>query len=122
MHSAQLAEHGGSSTAFAMRALLDFIGHLLNRSTSLPTLTTRTSSGSRPLMPSGSPRNHAFVDGNKRTALVVLTFTFLDRNGWGIFVAEEKEDTILHLPPPRRRPPSARNNSPHGFKKHAVPL
>jgi len=45
----------------------------------------------------GIARNHTFVDGNKRTALVV-SLTFLDRNGWDIVAS--KEDlyfTFLHL-------------------------
>jgi death-on-curing protein len=45
----------------------------------------------------GIARNHAFIDGNKRTALVVSA-AFLDRNGWDILAS--KEDlylTFVHL-------------------------
>jgi death-on-curing protein len=45
----------------------------------------------------GIARNHAFVDGNKRTALVVCR-TFLYTNGWTIEAArEELYFTFLHL-------------------------
>ena len=40
----------------------------------------------------GIARNHAFVDGNKRTALVVCLM-FLARNGW--WVSAEKEHLYL---------------------------
>lgn len=40
----------------------------------------------------GIARNHPFVDGNKRTALIA-SVTFLELNGWR-FVASE-EDTVL---------------------------
>lgn len=45
----------------------------------------------------GISRNQAFIDGNKRTALVI-SITFLARNGWDIVAS--KEDTyftFLHL-------------------------
>ena len=45
----------------------------------------------------GIARNHAFVDGNKRTALVV-SLAFLDRNGWDIVASKENlYFTFLHL-------------------------
>jgi death-on-curing protein len=38
-----------------------------------------------------------FIDGNKRTALVV-SITFLDRNGWDIVAPKEEVSfTFLHL-------------------------
>jgi death-on-curing protein len=45
----------------------------------------------------GIARNHPFVDGNKRTALVVCIL-FLNRNGWDIEVPREEEYfTFLRL-------------------------
>jgi death-on-curing protein len=45
----------------------------------------------------GIARNHAFVDGNKPTALVVSVL-FLNRNGWDIASSKVDEyDTFLHL-------------------------
>jgi death-on-curing protein len=35
----------------------------------------------------GIAKNHAFIDGNKRTAFMVM-FTFLQVNGWRLFVPE----------------------------------
>jgi death on curing protein len=35
----------------------------------------------------GIAKNHAFIDGNKRTAFLVM-FTFLKVNGWHLIVAE----------------------------------
>jgi hypothetical protein len=37
----------------------------------------------------GIARNHPFVDGNKRTALV-LSFAFLESNGWEMKASEEQ--------------------------------
>jgi death-on-curing protein len=45
----------------------------------------------------GIARNHPFIDGNKRTALVV-SLAFAERNGWTI--ESSREDlyfTFLHL-------------------------
>jgi len=45
----------------------------------------------------GIARNHAFIDGNKRTALVV-SITFLENNGWDFNASEEDAySTFLHL-------------------------
>lgn len=45
----------------------------------------------------GIARNHAFVDGNKRTALIVSS-TFLLINGWDLEASREKTYfTFLHL-------------------------
>lgn len=45
----------------------------------------------------GIARYHAFVDGNKRTALVVPVL-FLNRNAWDITSSKADEyDTFLHL-------------------------
>lgn len=94
MHTAQLAEHGGSE-GIRDETLLD---------SALAKPRNVFAYADRPdifrLAASyafGIARNHAFVDGNKRTALVV-SLTFLDRNGWDIVAS--KEDlyfTFLHL-------------------------
>ena len=45
----------------------------------------------------GIARNHAFVDGNKRTSLVV-SILFLNRNGWDIEAPKtDLYQTFLHL-------------------------
>jgi len=45
----------------------------------------------------GIARNHAFIDGNKRTSLVV-SILFLNRNGWDVEAPkEEVYDSFLGL-------------------------
>jgi death-on-curing protein len=94
MHSAQLAEHGGSD-GIRDEALLD---SALSKPRNVfayadqPDIFRLAASYAF-----GIARNQAFIDGNKRTALVV-PITFLDRNGWDI--GATKEDvyfTFLHL-------------------------
>jgi death-on-curing protein len=65
----------------------------------------------------GIARNHPFIDGNKRTALVV-SFTFLERNGWE--VSAEKEEiyfAFIHLADGS----FSENDLSVWFRKHAVP-
>jgi death-on-curing protein len=94
MHSAQLAEHGGSD-GIRDETLLDSAlakpRNVFAYADQPDIFRLAASYGF------GIARNHAFVDGNKRTALVV-SLTFLDRNGWNIVAS--KEDvyfTFLHL-------------------------
>jgi death on curing protein len=94
MHSAQLSEHGGSDGIRDETLLDSALAKPLNvfAYADQPDLFRLAASYAF-----GIARNHAFVDGNKRTALVV-SVTFLDRNGWDIVAA--KEDvylTFLHL-------------------------
>jgi death-on-curing protein len=94
MHSMQLAEHGGSD-GIRDETLLD---------SALAKPLTVFAYADQPdifrLAASyafGIARNHAFVDGNKRSALVV-SITFLNRNGWDIEAPkEEVYFTFLHL-------------------------
>jgi death-on-curing protein len=94
MHSAQLAEHGGSD-GIRDETLLDSAlakPHNIFAYADQPDILRLAA-----FYAFGIARNHAFVDGNKRTALVV-SITFLDRNGWDIVAP--KEDvyfTFLHL-------------------------
>ena len=94
MHSAQLAEHGGSDGIRDETLLDSALAKPLNvfAYTDQPDIFRLAASYAF-----GIARNHAFVDGNKRTALVV-SLTFLDRNGWDI--VSSREDvyfTFLHL-------------------------
>jgi death-on-curing protein len=94
MHTAQLAEHGGSE-GIRDETLLDSVlakPRNVFAYADQPDIFRLAASYAF-----GIARNHAFVDGNKRTALVV-SLTFLDRNGWDIVAS--KEDvyfTFLHL-------------------------
>ena len=115
IHSAQLAEHGGSD-GIRDETLLD--------SALAKPLNVFAYADQADLLrlaafyAFGIARNHAFVDGNKRTALVV-SFTFLDRNGSGIVAT--KEDvyfTFLHLADGSL----SEEDLAAWFTKHAIPL
>jgi death-on-curing protein len=94
LHDEQLAEHGGSS-GIRDESLLD---SALAKPQNVfaygddPSLFRLAASYAF-----GIARNHAFVDGNKRTALVVCVL-FLNRNGWDIDAPKSDEyDTFLAL-------------------------
>jgi death-on-curing protein len=94
MHREQLAEHGGSDGIRDETLLDSALGkpHNVFAYEEEPDIFRLAASYAF-----GIARNHAFIDGNKRTALVV-SLTFLDRNGWDIVAS--KEDTyftFLHL-------------------------
>lgn len=94
MHREQLAEHGGSD-GIRDEALLDSaLAKPLNvfNYAVEPDIFRLAASYAFDIA-----RNHAFLDGNKRMTLVI-SITFLDRNGWDIVAS--KEDTyftFLHL-------------------------
>jgi death-on-curing protein len=93
-HSMQLAEHGGSDGIRDETLLDSALAKPRNvfayaDSPSLPRLAASYAYG--------IARNHAFVDGNKRTALVVSE-GFLRLNGMKVVSnPEEKYLTFLHL-------------------------
>ena len=94
MHSEQLAEHSGSNGIRDETLLDSALAKPLNvyAYANEPDIFRLTTSYAF-----GIARNHAFVDGNKRTALVV-SLTFLSLNGWKVDTT--KEDlylTFLHL-------------------------
>jgi death-on-curing protein len=94
MHSEQLAEHGGSDGIRDKTLLDSALAKPLNvlAYADEPDIFRLAASYAFEIA-----RNHAFVDGKKRTALVV-SITFLDRNGWGIVAPkEEVYFTFLHL-------------------------
>jgi len=115
MHSEQLAEHGGSD-GIRDETLLDSAlakPHNVFAYADEPDIFRLAASYAF-----GIARNHAFIDGNKRTALVV-SLTFLDRNGWEI--SSSKEDlyfTFLHL----AEGSLSEEDLTAWFTKHAVPL
>jgi death on curing protein len=115
MHSAQLAEHGGSDGIRDETLLDSALAKHLNvfAYADQPDIFRLAASYVFEIA-----RNHAFVDGNKRTALVV-SLTFLDRNGWDIVA--QKEDiyfTFLHLADGSL----SEEELTAWFTKHAVPL
>jgi death on curing protein len=87
LHDEQLAEHGGSS-GIREESLLDSAlakPHNVFAYGEDPTLVRLAASYAF-----GIARNHAFVDGNKRTALIVCVL-FLNRNGWDITASKAEE-------------------------------
>jgi death-on-curing protein len=114
-HSAQLAEHGGSD-GIRDEILLDSAlakPHNVFAYADQPTTFRLAASYAF-----GIVRNHAFIDGNKRTALVA-SITFLNRNGFDI--EAPKEDvylTFLHLADGSL----GEDDLTVWFEKHAIPL
>lgn len=94
MHNEQLAEHGGSDGIRDETLLDSALAKPLNVFAygDGPDIFQLAASYAF-----GLARNHAFIDGNKRTALVV-SMTFLDLNGWDVVAPkEEVYFTFLHL-------------------------
>jgi death on curing protein len=115
MHSEQLAEHGGSE-GIRYETLLDsapakpFSVFADEEEPSIFRLAASYAFG--------IARNHAFIDGNNRTALVV-SLAFLDRQGWDI--AASKEDvyfTFLHVADGTL----SEEELAAWFTQHAIPL
>ena len=116
MHSQQLAEHGGSA-GIRDESLLDSAlakpHNVFAYNEPTPDIFRLAASYAF-----GIARNHAFVDGNKRTALVV-SIAFLDRNGWDIVAPkEEVYFTFLHLADGSL----TEEELTAWFTRHAVPL
>jgi death on curing protein len=115
VHSMQLAEHGGSDGIRDETLLDSALAKPRNvfaygDSASLPRLAASYAFG--------IARNHAFVDGNKRTALVVSE-GFLRVNGLKIVTTpEEKYFTFLHLADGSL----SEEELTDWFTRHAVPL
>jgi death-on-curing protein len=115
LHSEQLAEHGGSEGIRDESLLDSALAKPLNvfAYADAPDIFRLAASYAF-----GIARNHAFVDGNKRTAMVV-SLGFLDLNGWD--VVAPKEDfymTFLHLADGSLN----EEESAAWFTAHAVPL
>jgi death-on-curing protein len=115
MHSEQLAEHGGSEGIRDETLLDSALAKPLNvfAYEEAPDIFRLVASYAF-----GIARNHAFVDGNKRTALVV-SLAFLDRNRWDIVAS--KEDlyfAFLHLADGSLK----EEELTVWFTQHAVPL
>lgn len=90
MHERQLAEHGGAS------GVRD--EGLLESALMRPQQKFHYGESSLLLLAAsygyGIARNHPFIDGNKRTAYVVMR-SFLILNGWDIVASQEEKYTTM---------------------------
>ena len=95
IHKRQIAEHGGSDGVRDEGLLLSALArpqNLLAYSEDVPDISALAAS-----LAYGIAKNHPFIDGNKRTALVVAR-TFLLLNGFTLNASpEEKYLTFLKL-------------------------
>ena len=88
IHQRQLAEHGGLGGVRepgGVEAALARPRHLLAYGDPPPDLASLAAAYA-----GGLVRNHPFVDGNKRVALVVAR-TFLRANGWDLQASQEEK-------------------------------
>ena len=94
IHNRQIAEHGGSE-GIRDEGLLD---SALARPQNLLAYGENTDIAALAASYAyGIARNHAFIDGTKRTSLVV-SILFLNRNGWDVEAPkEEVYDSFLGL-------------------------
>ena len=94
IHSEQLAEHGGSAGVRDETLLDSALAKPLNVFAYVEEPDIFVLAASYAF---GIARNHAFIDGNKRTA-AAISMTFLHLNGWEIESSKEEEYfTFLHL-------------------------
>ena len=84
VHDEQLAEHGGSAGLRDRSLLLS----ALARPQHLATYGTPDIADLAASYAVGIARNHAFIDGNKRTALVVAAGIFLPLNGYELAASD----------------------------------
>lgn len=94
MHEMQIAEHGGSSGTRDVGLLLSALARPENLNACGENVDIAALAASYAF---GIAKNHPFVDGNKRTALVVMR-TFLLLNGANLAASQaEKYIAILRL-------------------------
>src|SRR3569832_1693102 len=90
-HAEQLAEHGGGEGVRDSGALESAMARPRN----LAAYGDPDAAALAAAYAFGIARNHPFVDGNKRTALVVLDF-FLGLNGW-VLTADDVDCVVTLL-------------------------
>jgi death-on-curing protein len=93
MHLRQLSEHGGGAGVRDLGLLDSALQRPLNRAANGEVELAGLAAD----FAFGIARNHPFIDGNKRTALVA-SFTFLYLNGWVMNSSQiENVQTFLSL-------------------------
>jgi death-on-curing protein len=115
IHDEQLAEHGG------MKGLRDesLLLSALARPQNLAAYGTPDVADLAASYAVGIARNHAFIDGNKRTALVVAAGVFLPLNGYKL-TASDGETVRVMLSVADGSMPEEELAS--WFRTHTVPL
>jgi death on curing protein len=91
IHEAQLSEHGGAEGVRDQGALESALARPLN----LEAYGEADAAALAAAYGFGIAKNHPFVDGNKRTALVTLEF-FLELNGYSL-AADDVECVLVML-------------------------
>jgi death-on-curing protein len=91
VHDAQLAEHGGAPGLRDESLLLS----ALARPRNIATYGTPDSADLVAAYAVGIARNHAFVDGNKRTAIIVAAGVFLPVNGYELAATNEEMVRVM---------------------------
>ena len=91
VHDAQLAEHGGAPGLRDESLLLS----ALARPRNIATYGTPDSADLAAAYAVGIARNHAFVDGNKRTAIIVAAGVFLPVNGYELAATNEEMVRVM---------------------------
>jgi death on curing protein len=86
LHDEQLAEHGGASGVRDESLLLS----ALARPRNIAAYGTPDLANLAAAYAVGIARHHAFVDGNKRTAIVVAAGVFLPLNGYELIASNEE--------------------------------
>lgn len=91
IHRLQIAEHGGESGVRDMGLLDSALSRPINRLNYEPEAGVDSAAAAYAF---GLARNHPFVDGNKRTALVAME-TFLRINGRRLAATQEEKYLIF---------------------------
>ena len=91
VHDAQLAEHGGAPGLRDESLLLS----ALARPRNIATYGTPDLADLAAAYAVGIARNHAFVDGNKRTAIIVAAGVFLPVNGYELAATNEEMVRVM---------------------------
>lgn len=91
IHRLQIAEHGGESGVRDMGLLDSALSRPINRVNYEPEAGVVSAAAAYAF---GLARNHPFVDGNKRTALVAME-TFLRINGCRLAATQEEKYLIF---------------------------
>jgi death-on-curing protein len=115
IHDEQLAEHGGMAGLRDRSLLLS----ALARPQNLAAYGTPDVADLAASYAVGIARNHAFIDGNKRTALVVAAGVFLPLNGYKL-TASDGETVRVMLSVADGSMPEEELAS--WFRTHTVPL